>query len=245
LASGHRLDLDEESAHYVRTVLRLKKGAMLIVFNGDGRDYACELTDVSRNRVAVQLGAVRQRSVESPLTVALGLAISRADRMDWALQKSVELGVNRITPLLTERCIVQMKGDKTAQKTAHWQKILQHAAEQSGRTVLPLLEPAQELPVWVPQQQGLKIFLDPYAQTGLKQLQAQQERVTLLSGPEGGFSDWERQAAQIAGFIPVRLGNRILRTETASLAALAAVQTLWGDFAETSSAAIAEDVRNP
>lgn len=231
LMTGQTLNLDEDSAHYLRTVLRLTPGAELTLFNGDGSDYDAVVIEASRNRVAVRLEAVRERSVESPLTVALGLAISRADRMDWALQKAVELGIKRITPLLTERCVVQLKGDKAAQKTQHWLKILSHAAAQSGRTLVPLLDAAQPLADWAQQQQhGLKIFLDPYAATGLKQLQPQQGLVTLLSGPEGGFTDWERQTAQAAGFIPVRLGQRILRTETASLAALAAVQTLWGDL---------------
>lgn len=231
LNPGQTLELDDDSAHYLCTVLRLTKGSALLLFNGDGRDYEAVVTDAGRNRVAVRLGTVKQHSVESPLTVALGLSISRADRMDWALQKSVEMGVSRIAPLLTERCIVHLKGDKAAQKAAHWQKIIRHAAEQSGRTILPSLDEAMHLADWCPQQQGLKIFLDPYAETGLKQLQPREGWVTLLSGPEGGFSDWERQLAQAAGFTPVRLGQRILRTETASLAALAAVQTLWGDFA--------------
>jgi 16S rRNA (uracil1498-N3)-methyltransferase len=231
LASGQTLDLDEDGAHYLRTVLRLKPGGALVLFNGGGWEYDAVVIEASRNRVAVSLGAARQRSVESPLTVVLGLSIARAERMDWALQKSVEMGVNRITPLLAERCVVQLQGDKHAQKAAHWQKILQHAAEQSGRTVVPVLEPVSQPADWVPMQQGLKIFLDPYAETGLRHLHPAAGLVTLLSGPEGGFSDRERQAAQTAGFIPVRLGQRILRTETASLAALAAVQTLWGDYA--------------
>lgn len=230
LTTGHVLDLDENSAHYLRTVLRLTKGAALVLFNGDGHEYDAAVCEASRNHVAVQVGEARQRNVESPLQVVLGLAISRADRMDWALQKSVELGVNRITPLLTERCVVQLKGDKSAQKTEHWQKIIHHAAEQSGRTIIPLLGAPQQLADWCTQQQGLKIFLDPYATASLKQLHPENGQVTLLSGPEGGFSDCERQTAKAAGFTPIRLGQRILRTETASLAALAAVQSLWGDM---------------
>jgi 16S rRNA (uracil1498-N3)-methyltransferase len=171
------------------------------------------------------------RSVESSLNLVMGLGISRGDRMDLAVQKSVELGVNTITPLMTSRCNVQVKADKEAQKLWHWQKIAQHASEQSGRTLVPPLNPIEELENWVTQQQGLKVFLDPYAVFTLKQLQPEQNLVTLLSGPEGGFTEKEREIAKAAGFIPVSLGKRILRTETAALAALSAVQMLWGDFA--------------
>ena len=150
--------------------------------------------------------------------------------MDLSVQKAVELGVNHITPLLTERCVVQFKGEKKPQRLLHWQKIVQHAAEQSGRTVLPELTAIEELQSWVGGQQGLKVFLDPYADMSLANMTPTAMKVTLLTGPEGGFANHERDIATAAGFIPVRLGSRILRTETASLAALAAVQMLWGDF---------------
>jgi 16S rRNA (uracil1498-N3)-methyltransferase len=126
---------------------------------------------------------------------------------------------------------VQVKTDKAAQKLGHWQKIAQHASEQSGRTLVPSLQAIAELEQWLTTQHGLKIFLDPYAELTLKQLQPEAGWVTLLSGPEGGFTESERDCAKAAGFIPVSLGKRILRTETAALAALAAVQMLWGDFA--------------
>jgi 16S rRNA (uracil1498-N3)-methyltransferase len=168
--------------------------------------------------------------VESPLTICLGLGMSRGDRMDLSVQKAVELGVNQITPIETERCLVQLKGDKRVQRFTHWQRIIQHAAEQSGRSILPALSPITHLHQWVDEQEGLKIFLDPHAEISLADLQPENSRVTLLTGPEGGFADHEREAAKAAGFVPVRLGGRILRTETASLAALSAVQMLWGDF---------------
>lgn len=150
--------------------------------------------------------------------------------MDLTVQKAVELGVNHITPLLTERCLVQFKGEKKPQRLLHWQKIVQHAAEQSGRTALPAMPEVERLQDWVNIQQGLKVFLDPYAETTLMDLKPDAMTVTLLTGPEGGFSSQERDIAKASGFIPVRLGARILRTETASIAALAAVQLLWGDF---------------
>lgn len=230
LNCGQHIELDDDSAHYVRTVLRLAKDNKIVLFDGSGADYVSVLLEVSRNRVAVSVEQRQARDVESPLMICLGLGMSRGDRMDLSVQKAVELGVNRITPIETERCLVQLKGDKRIQRFTHWQRIIQHAAEQSGRTVLPELSPITHLHQWVGGQTGLKIFLDPYAELSLADLQPENGKVTLLTGPEGGFADHERDAAKAAGFIPVRLGARILRTETASLAALSAVQMLWGDF---------------
>jgi len=230
LAVGKIIELDEDNEHYVRTVLRLKKDNAIILFNGEGGEYACSVAEVTRKAVLIAVEQWLDRSVESPLTITLGLGISRGDRMDLSVQKAVELGANHITPLVTERCQVQFKGEKKPQRLLHWQKIVQHAAEQSGRTVLPGLPEIQQLQDWLEHQQGLKLFLDPYAQQALNELRPETPHVTLLTGPEGGFSDHERELAKAAGFIPVRLGARILRTETASLAALAAVQLCWGDF---------------
>ncbi len=242
LATGKHIELDDDNGHYVRTVLRLKKDAEIILFNGHGGEYLCTVAEVSRKTVLIAVEQWTDRSVESPLQVTLGLGISRGDRMDLVVQKAVELGVNHITPLLTERCMVQFKGEKKPHRLLHWQKIVQHAAEQSGRTTLPALLEVESIQNWVGNQHGLKVFLDPYAETTLTELKPgtmlesikacpeSNRRVTLLTGPEGGFSNQERDMAKASGFIPVRLGARILRTETASLAALAAVQLLWGDF---------------
>ncbi|MFZ2451741.1 MAG: 16S rRNA (uracil(1498)-N(3))-methyltransferase [Methylovulum miyakonense] len=230
LNQGQTIGLDDDSGHYLRSVLRLKAGDAITLFNGDGNEFQCQVDEVTRKSVRVALGQRQARSVESPLHITLGLGISRGDRMDLSVQKAVELGVNQITPLLAERCVVQFKGETKPQRWLHWQKIIQHATEQSGRTVLPGLSAIEQLANWVGHQQGLKVFLDPYAQTSLAELQPDGMKVTLLTGPEGGFAGQERELAQAAGFIPVRLGRRILRTETASLAALAAVQMLWGDF---------------
>lgn len=230
LLTGKQIELDDDSGHYVRTVLRLKKDHQIILFNGEGGEFDCTIAEVSRKSVLITVKQWHERSLESPLQVILGLGISRGDRMDWSVQKAVELGANQIIPLLTERCVVQFKDEKKPQRLLHWQKIVQHAAEQSGRTMLPELINIQHLQQWVDNQQDLKVFLDPYAETSLAELQPENMKVTLLTGPEGGFSDQERDLAKAAGFIPVRLGKRILRTETASLSALAAIQTLWGDF---------------
>lgn len=230
LTAGHQIELDDDNAHYVRTVLRLAKGAKIILFNGLGGEFLSVLLEVSRSHVRIGIEQRQERDVESPLSVFLGLGISRGDRMDLSVQKAVELGVNSITPIQTERCLVQLKGEKKPQRLLHWQKIVQHAAEQSGRTILPDLLPIEPIHDWLSLQQGLKVFLDPHAEASLADLRPDNMQVTLLTGPEGGFADHERTRAIAAGFIPVRLGSRILRTETAALAALSAVQMLWGDF---------------
>ncbi|KAF3978309.1 MAG: 16S rRNA (uracil(1498)-N(3))-methyltransferase [Methylococcales symbiont of Iophon sp. n. MRB-2018] len=227
---GQQIGLQEHSAHYVRTVLRLKKENAITLFNGQGGEYLCTITEVSRKRVVINIKQAIDRSVESPLSITLGLGISRGDRMDWAVQKSVELGVNNITPLMTERCVVKFKENKQKQKLQHWKNIVQHATEQCNRTVLPIVHEIDALKNWVDRQNGLKVFLDPQAEQSLVELTPVDQHVTLLSGPEGGFSDQERDIAVAAGFISVRLGNRVLRTETVTLAALSAVQMLWGDF---------------
>lgn len=227
---GGDLTLEEEAAHYVRSVLRLKQGDAIVLFNGRGGDYQSRFTEVSRKSVRLKIETFIDRDVESPLAVALGMGVSRGDRMDWAVQKATELGVIQLTPLLTERCVTKLNDDKKGQRLQHWQHIVQHAAEQSGRTRVPRLDEIAELPDWVSRQQGLRVFLDPYATQTLADCRPENQRITLLSGPEGGFSDQERQLAKAAGFIPVRMGERILRTETAVLSALSAVQTLWGDF---------------
>ena len=230
LQVGEQLTLNEDASHYVRTVLRLKQDQAVILFNGQGSDFACHFTEVSRKTVRVLINEKLARDVESPLRITLGMGISRGDRMDWAVQKAVELGVHAITPLITERCVIKFDNEKKQQRRQHWQHIVQHAAEQSGRSVLPDLQDVIHINDWVGGQQGLKVFLDPYAEQTLADIQPDAMHLTLLSGPEGGVSDQERQQAKAAGFIPVRMGARILRTETAVLAALAAAQSLWGDF---------------
>lgn len=231
LEKGQMIVLDDEAAHYVKTVLRLKQDAEIILFNGQGGEYIGNLCEVSRKNVRVQLHQWQGKDAESSLCIAMGLAISRGDRMDFAVQKAIELGVTELSPIVTERCVVQLNADKVETRIKHWQKIAEHAAEQCGRTFVPQLTSVMKLDEWLNKQTGLKLFLDPYAENSLGNLQPQAQRVTLLTGPEGGFAEHERVLAKSAGFIPVKLGMRILRTETAALAALAAIQTLWGDFA--------------
>lgn len=232
METGAEIVLDEERAHYLRTVLRLKRGFELTVFNGAGGEFAARIGACHREEVSLTVGEYRPVDRESRLHVHLGLGISRGERMDLAIQKAVELGVGAITPLFTERCVVQLDAERKAQRLEHWRRVVWAACEQSGRNRVPeVLEP-QDLDAWLPKPSGLRVFLDPYASLSLRELApAGEEAVTLLSGPEGGFGDAERDAAVAASFIPVRLGPRVLRTETAALAALAAIQTLWGDLA--------------
>jgi len=231
METGAEIALDEERAHYLRTVLRLKRGFDLTVFNGEGGEFAARIVACHREEVSLTVGEYRPVDRESWLGVHLGLGISRGERMDLAIQKAVELGVGAITPLFTERCVVQLDPERKAQRLEHWRRVVWAACEQSGRNRVPeMLEP-RSLEAWLPVAAGLKIFLDPHAASGLRELDPPVGSVTLLSGPEGGFSDAERDAAVVAAFIPVRLGPRVLRTETAALAALAAIQTLWGDLA--------------
>lgn len=230
LQSGQQLTLDAHTAHYIRTVLRLDKGDDLIVFNGAGGEFSASILLCTKQEVMVNISVWNDKDVESKLQTHLGLAISRAERMDYALQKAVELGVTQITPLLTERCVVKLKADNRQQKLQHWRGIVQSACEQSGRTCLPEVAEPQNLAAWLNEQQGLRILLHPFATKTLQKINPENSQVTLLSGPEGGFSEAERDLAVRSGFSAVSLGPRVLRTETAALAALAAIQTLWGDF---------------
>jgi len=231
LAEGAVLRLDDESAHYLRTVLRLKKGADLTVFNGDGREYSAQVANVGRDEVRLEIGDGRTRDAESPLAAHIGLGISRGERMDLAIQKAVELGVTRITPLFTEHCVVRLDDARRGNRRQHWQKVARSACEQCGRNHVPEVEEPAELRDWIVRQEGLRLFFDPHGAVGLKDLPPPEGCVSLLSGPEGGFAAAERLLAREAGFIPVRLGPRILRTETAVLAALSSIQALWGDLA--------------
>ncbi|WP_133716390.1 16S rRNA (uracil(1498)-N(3))-methyltransferase [Methylocaldum gracile] len=230
LEEGSVLQLDEESAHYLRTVLRLKKGTDLTVFNGDGREYSARVATIARDEVRVEIGDGRNREVESPLTTHLGLGISRGERMDLAIQKAVELGVSRITPLFTEHCVVRLDDTRRGSRRQHWRKVAHSACEQCGRNRVPEVEEPIELKDWVVGREGLRLFFDPQAAVGLKDLPRPEGFVSILSGPEGGFAEKERVLAREAGFVPVRLGPRILRTETAVLAALSAIQAIWGDL---------------
>jgi 16S rRNA (uracil1498-N3)-methyltransferase len=229
LQVGSSVALPEAAAHYVRSVLRLKTEQTIILFDGSGDDFSCVLQEVSRKQVRVSIQSGTARDAESPLQIHLGLGISRGDRMDWSVQKAVELGVTQISPLFTERCVSRMDEDKKQQRSQHWQQIIHHAAEQSGRSRLPSLNKPQTLHDWLTQAHGMRVLLDPLAEQSWRDLPHPDAMLTVLIGPEGGLAEQERASALAQGFIAVRMGPRILRTETAVIAALSAVQSIWGD----------------
>lgn len=231
LAAHCEIVTDDAVAHYVRDVLRLRKSDAVCLFDGRGGEYAGSVQEISRHGLKLAVGAWREGIGESALHTELGLGISRGERMDYAVQKAVELGVSRIVPLHTERTVVRLSDERREQRRQHWQKIAVSACEQSGRCRVPELAEPTALENWLREQSGLRLFCDPRAEQGLTQLTAPDDlRVCLLAGPEGGFSEAERQLAKNAGFIPIRLGPRVLRTETAALAILTATQVLWGDL---------------
>lgn len=230
LEEGAVILLPEERAHYVKTVLRLRLGAQLVVFDGGGDEFDAEVELLSRAESRLQLGRRRVRSAESPLTLHLGLGISRGDRMDLIIQKAVELGVSVIAPLIAERTVVRLDGERRANRWLHWQRVAQSACEQCGRNQVPVVAEPQPLRQWLAAVRGTRLLLDPAGRHAIGDIKPGADGVVLLSGPEGGFAAGERSEAEVAGFIPVRFGPRILRAETAAIAALTAAQLLWGDL---------------
>lgn len=223
--------LDDDAANHVGRVLRMQPGQALQLFNGDGRNYTATISDVNKKQITVSITAAEPNPVESPLSIHLGQAISRGDRMDFAIQKAVELGVTEITPLFTGRCGVKLDGDRLVKRNEQWQKIAISACEQSGRSVIPTVHPAISLEEWLAQDtKSLRLTLDPRAGATIKTLTASQH-IRLVIGPEGGFTDAEVAATGQAGFTGIQLGPRVLRTETAALSAISALQLQFGDLA--------------
>jgi len=230
LEARQRLTLPTPAVQHLLQVLRLRPGDRLILFNGNGLDYPAEIITAQRQRVDVQTEEPGELETPLPLRIHLGIGISRGDRMDYSLQKAVELGVAAVTPLFTRRGVVQLEGARLTKRQEHWQGILIAACEQSGRRRVPRLHPAQTLDTWVTQEHPSPLLLDHRAGLALPSLAPPGPALALLIGPEGGLTPLERERAYQALFTGVRLGPRILRTETAPLAALAVVQALWGDL---------------
>lgn len=230
LATGATVELDERAARHLGRVLRVRSGDTVTLFNGDGHDYRSTVVKATKQAVSARVDETVPVKSESPLRIQLAQGIARGERMDFALQKAVELGVAEIQPLFCRRTEVKLSGARLAKRLDHWRGVIISACEQSGRAVLPrLLEPAR-LASWLEEPPtGARLVLRPEARATLPGL-APRDRICLLIGPEGGLADPEIAAAENAGFTPVRLGPRVLRTETAGLAALAALQTLWGDL---------------
>lgn len=231
LEPTHTLCQLPEAAHrHAVQVLRLKLGSALRLFNGAGYECEATLDVVSKRESSAVINRVIESDNESPVTISLLQGVSRGERMDYALQKAVELGVTRVIPIITERCNVQLSNGRADKRMQHWQGVMVSACEQSGRTILPELADVTEFKDVLEQVNvPCRLVLDPLAETGFSSL-AKQDNVALLIGPEGGLSDVEIEQAKQAGFQAVKFGPRILRTETASAAALAIVQAMWGDL---------------
>ncbi len=222
-------ELPEAQAHYIGRVLRMAEGAALQVFDGSGTEFRGTLVEVGKKRVRVQLDESFAGQDESPLQIHLGQGLSRGERMDWAIQKATELGVSEITPIFSERCEVRLKDERADKRLLHWRQVAISACEQCGRSRVPLIHPPVLLADWIKQTEAdLKLVLHPVAQP--LESHAKPQTLAFLIGPEGGLSDAEVEQAHSAGFLPARLGPRVLRTETAPVVALAVAQQLWGDF---------------
>lgn len=229
LPSGTEIELPERAARHC-TVLRLRRGDDVVVFNGEGGEFSAELTRVSRDDVRARLISKQAVERESPLAITLAQCLSSADRMDITLQKSTELGVSRIVPIASQRSVVKLSNERADRRVVHWRNVLVAACEQCGRNRVPEITAITDLAAFlgVPGGEGLRLLLAPDASRDLKSLEPSRA-VTLLVGPEGGLAPEERRHAETRGFVPIRFGPRILRTETAPLAAIAAMQAFWGD----------------
>jgi 16S rRNA (uracil1498-N3)-methyltransferase len=221
--------LADAQSHYIARVLRLDVGDALQLFDGSGREFVGELTAVNKKQVVVKLHEAFSGQVDSPLHIQLGQGLSRGERMDWAIQKATELGVQAITPISSSRCEVRLTDERADKRLAHWRQIAISACEQCGRSTIPLIQPPITLQDWLADcEAALKLVLHPDAQA--LTTHARPQSLAFLVGPEGGLSDAEIEQAKAAGFQAARLGPRILRTETAPVVALSVAQQLWGDF---------------
>ena len=228
LHSGMQLDFPDEAAHHAARVLRLRTGEPVTLFDGKGGEYEAQIVAIGRSGVRVAVGAYHERERESPLFITLVQGLSSSDRMDFIIQKAVELGVAAIQPVLTAKSVVRLSNERGAAKRIHWQRVAIAACEQCGRNRVPEIRAALPLSQFDSNDASVKILLSPLATKDLKQLV--QSPLTLAVGPEAGFDAAEEDLLAQKGFVPARLGPRILRTETAALAALAALNALQGDF---------------
>jgi 16S rRNA (uracil1498-N3)-methyltransferase len=248
---GEKIELDKPAVVHVMTVLRLGLKDKIILFNGDGDEYPADIIDARHHHVSVLIRDKIAASKESPINIHLGQVISKAERMDYTLQKATELGVNKITPLFSTRCDLHFKGEREERKMVHWQRVLVAACEQCGRNQLPGLLAIQQLKDWLKNASNAsnasnadntsngshannarletKIFLDHHSEKSFKDISIGNS-VGILVGPEGGFTFEEKQYAIEQGFTGITLGPRILRTETAGLVAISLIQFLAGDM---------------
>ncbi|KPJ87946.1 MAG: hypothetical protein AMJ53_17445 [Gammaproteobacteria bacterium SG8_11] len=235
MREGQEISLDSQASVHVARVLRLREGDTIVVFNGQGGEYQGIISRLDKRATTVRLQSYVDCTVESSLSIILGQGISRGERMDYTVQKAVELGVHRIVPVQTERTVVHLNQERKDRRRQHWQSVVQSACEQSGRNFVPPVEDVVKLPLWLQhlqtQEQVNKFLLNHRAQGGVESLHIDSAQpVYVLIGPEGGLAEQEVEQAEHAGFVSVRLGPRVLRTETAALAFIAALQAKWGDF---------------
>ena len=212
-------------------VLRLNTGDNITLFNGTGSDFDATLQTIGKRHAECHIHAQRQPENESPLAITLVQAVSSGERMDFTLQKSVELGVRAIQPIISERCVVRLSGERADKRVQRWQDIVIAACEQSGRSIVPTVLPIVSFSDYLRQMPPeLHLMMSLRRATTLRDIAPAPQSLRLMIGPEGGWTPAEEQAAQAAGVHAITLGKRVLRTETASLAAMAAMQVLWGDF---------------
>lgn len=234
LTPGRPQAIEGDAANHITRVLRLKAGDPLIVFDGRGGEYAASIEAFRKDAVIVMVGDRSATTRESPFSLTLAQGVSRGERMDWVVQKATELGVTRIVPVMTERTVVKLDAGQSARKLAHWHGIAVAACEQSGRDRIPDIATPLALHDFLRgmDPQVTRLLLSPSGTRRVNDLQLKEGGVVVLIGPEGGLAESEQRAAVAAGFVPVRLGPRVLRTETAALAALTLLQHQFGDLVD-------------
>lgn len=224
------IELNDAVVQHVCRALRMRVGDELILFNGDGLEYKAQLETVEKRRASARIIQQDDRHIESPLDIRIGQSLSRGERMDYAVQKATEMGMQQMFPLFSERCEVKLSTDRQDKRIRHWQQVAISACEQSGRCKVPTIGAPQTLEQWVKQEDAeLKLVLHHHTATPLAEMDAP-ESIALLIGPEGGLTEQEVELARDHGFQPVAFGPRVMRTETAPVAALALLQYLWGDW---------------
>ena len=231
LQPGQNISLPENVIRHLH-VLRVREGEEITLFNGNGHNYPTRLLSLAKRQAVAEVLSEQAADNESPLAISLIQAVSSGERMDFTLQKSVEMGVTEIFPVTSARSIVKLSGERAEKRQERWQEIVIAACEQCGRNRIPTVHPLLPLPQRLQQlpQSDVRLLMGLHHPKSLKAIQPAPQRITLMIGPEGGWSPEEEAAAFQTGFQSILLGKRVLRTETAALAAIAAMQTLWGDF---------------
>ena len=231
ISIGDEVKLEPGPTRHLTSVLRMSVGQEVILFNGQGGEYSGQLVEARKGLASVEIKTFNETDRESPLSLHLGIGISRGERMDWIVQKATELGATQITPLFSERCEVKLTGDRLVKRVRHWQQVAISACEQCQRNKLPTINSPVPIQNWLANcSEDLKLLMHHRANKRLHDLAQQATSVALLVGPEGGFSDQEINQSGQQGFQPLAIGPRVLRTETAPVAAISIVQVLWGDF---------------